>query len=1284
MPYRTRALRTLLLQGLWCLVLACVPALAGAATCTWTGAAGTGLWADVGNWTPAPPGANDHVVLGVGAAVSRGVIDTTAYADLTCQGNALLSGTVLTLIQGIHQWTGVSTISCALQAGGDWQLLTEGGGQCEITAGIDLGSHGLTCAGAGILLLHGGISGAGGLTLIGPGQVSLSGASTYQGDTTLNGGECWMRSDVLAGSGAFGVSPHPVRIDGGCLVLDSPHFARDLVVGEHGGQLDARSSGRVLDGDITITSFAGGGLKGTYLNRSMRAVTSDDWRKRPEITGTRMDALIHFPDNAFGTPQERARFAIEGSDDNWDNFSVQWDGFLRVEHEGAVLFTQSDDGSRVWLDRNHDGVVELGEWGDNGWGTGHGAVLQAVQHRLHAGIYPIRIQYEDGGGGNSMQLFWEESAEAVATKTLTLVPTSDLLTTAAFTIGGDDYGEERGQTLTIHGAIHGQAAFAKIGSSTLLLTGDVTSLIGVQVQGGELGIARGLGSFAGGGGAGLTVAEQAHVELAGVNQLHELGGAGSVAIDAGRVDLDATNDLVFAGTLSGSGMLHKSGDGCVRLSGEVSCPVTCDSGMLILGDGRVLAAVHLQSPLSTAIELPLAISGARSLTGTITVPADAPPHLGFELGLGDVHGHWSQYPGLGELPPGVHAVHLMITDRDFLKGEPWSTRWESLDSRATRTILYFFCAAPSRAVVRIALQLQADESADELQPRLQEVATPGARGLTGERLEWRFRPEPFPHNPYDPESFTADALVTPPSGPSFTIPAFFAQDMRSIDRGDREDVVPTGQEAFVVRVRPQLPGTYHVVITAHWPGSPAVRYVMPDCEVGGSPWNDYVHVDATDPRFFAKGGAFFWPIGLNMRSVNDVRSQQTLNTSLTPDRGLLSYTAYLQRFAAAGGTAIEVWMAPWNLGLEWRGDWNGFYGQGRYNQLNAWRLDQLLDEAQRLGIHVNLVVSNHGQASEGADHEWENSPYNVVNGGRLTSAGSYFTDPWALQGQEAYRRYLVARYADHPAILGWKLWSEVNLTSAGPAVVSWHEHACARWHALDVYGHPITTHWAGDYGAVNREVAGLPGLDYICIDAYQQGRLLAQLLTDALLSGNGLARFHKPVLVTECGGNWNGAPAAELISEQASAPWASLVSGNAGSAMMWWYEFVDQHNLWQAYAAIHRFTNGEDLRGSDAASIPLSTDAAADVLWARAWSRPGRMLGYLLDGAWGKNGTDAPVHAQVHVDCGAIGAGSFALEWWDCMSGTVIQHQTITHAGGDLQLSVPSFSRHIAFKLQRL
>nr|MBA3936821.1 hypothetical protein [Planctomycetota bacterium] len=579
-------------------------------------------------------------------------------------------------------------------------------------------------------------------------------------------------------------------------------------------------------------------------------------------------------------------------------------------------------------------------------------------------------------------------------------------------------------------------------------------------------------------------------------------------------------------------------------------------------------------------------------------------------------------------------------------------------------------------------------------------------------------PEPFPANPYDPAEFALDAVLTAPDGSEQRVPGFAREPILLRDRGDREDAVPDGPTAFAVRFRARTPGTWQVRLEARWGAGRTVTSRLPDLTVAGAPWDGYARVDHEDPRFFSVGGAFHWPIGLNLNSAYDLRSRDRLATKLTPDRGTLAYLPRMERFAAAGGDLVEIWMSSWNLALEWRADWPGFAGIGRYNQANAERLDRILDEAWQLGMRVNLVINNHGQASPQADREWKDNPLNTANGGPLTDPYAVFTDPRALAYQERLRRYLVARYADHPAVFGWKLWSEVNLTAAGDlrrgggnipdaerreTLLRWHEAAAARWHALDGYGHGVTTHWAGDYRRPDRAIVALPGIDYICIDAYHgqnrrpagaldglltapnPGDLIVNLLWQSTQdAGNGLARFNKPLVVTEYGASSQGGPPPQMLAESASGDWAGLVSGHGAAPMLWWFEWVDQGEHWQPYRAIARFLQGEDLRGTQAHSVVLAATSAQGELWTRAWARPGRMLGYLADSQWACTGEGAALHPQASVQIGTqIAAGDCLVQWWNADSGEVLATETIAHPGGALVLAAPAFARHLAFKLIR-
>ena len=743
--------------------------------------------------------------------------------------------------------------------------------------------------------------------------------------------------------------------------------------------------------------------------------------------------------------------------------------------------------------------------------------------------------------------------------------------------------------------------------------------------------------------------------------------------------------------------------------------------------------VSLQSPLTTVVHCPAPVpAGDLVIRAMVVIPAGAPEDLGIGAFVSDRHGRWFQQCRPGVLGPGNHAISIQVTANENFIGEPDHAAWnESAAALTAQAGLFLWSASGSHALVHIegliavaapdftSLGLEGEDLRSRSMGTLRDLrlggfaATDGlAHGRTGERWTLDLDPYPFPVNPYDPEQFSLDAVFTAPDGREMSVPGFVRQPMRLSDRGDREDARPDGPSRFEVRFRPRLPGRYHVRLRAHWQGAAdSQETALPDLAVEGQPWDGYARVDKGDPRFFEVDGRFFWPIGLNLNSTFDTRCRDRLGTVLTPSRGTLAYLPRLQRFAQAGGDTVEIWMASWNLSLEWRGDWPGYFGVGRYNEGNAARLDTILDAAWALGIRVNLVLNNHGTASPSLDREWKDNPYNRVNGGPLDEPYELFTTPVALAGQERIRRYIIARYADHPAIFGWKLWSEINLTAVGESqrqrpregvplasneerhatLVHWHENAAARWHALDIYGHGVTTHWSGDYHRPERDVVALPGLDYVCIDAYlnQRSNGQGESLADLIYNGTqdpdaGLGKYGKPLVVTEYGATFQAGTKDELEAELASAAWAGMVSGNGTSPMLWWFEWVDQGDRWKSYSAIRHFLVGEDLRGKQAHAAVLGATSAAGSIWARAWARPGRMLGYLADVAWACTGTSHVQHAAAELFIGdQVAAGDCRVEWWDADLGMVIANQTIHHPGGRLILKPPAFTHHIAFKLMR-
>ncbi len=710
--------------------------------------------------------------------------------------------------------------------------------------------------------------------------------------------------------------------------------------------------------------------------------------------------------------------------------------------------------------------------------------------------------------------------------------------------------------------------------------------------------------------------------------------------------------------------------------------------LLLVGGavGHGLAAttldVALATPRITRATLPDPLpTGGCEVALSVTVPADAPADLGIGAFVSHPHGAWYQVVHPAILNPGTHRLRLRLAPgRD-------GVREAATLHQATTGGVFLWSPHPSHATVRMTVEVEPLPERLGSEPVLTDLAW-DAPPTTGERWELHARPDPLPRNPYDPDEFALDLVVTTPSGRSLRLPAFWDEPYVTRDGGDRELLTAAAAPRFTVRWRPQEPGVHRLRLESRR-GAELRTADLPEQTVGGAAWDRYVRVDPTDRRFLQCAGAFTWPVGINLRSVTDSRGTERIGSRPTPMRGSLAYDAYLARLADGGATAAEVWLSSWNLAMEWRAEWPGYHGAGRYNGQHAWQLDRILDAAWSHGMRIVLALNNHGQGSTSTDKEWHDHPYNRDAGGPLGDAQELYTHADAARWQRHVRRYLVARYADHPAILAWKLWTEMDLTDGGRQwrggpVADWHAAASAHLHEIDVYQHPITSHWSGSFRSVFDEVARLPGLDLLTIDAYHQDDTALVPLLWSSTQRRGLHRYQKPVLVTEYGGNWDACSEAEMEAEHAVGAWAGLVAGHAGAPMLWWFEWVDQGARFAPYRAIQRFIAGEDLRHPEARSLILRIGNGGDSLWAAGWSRRGRMLGYLVDQEWQKSGGEPALRQNVTLRLAdAVEPGAMTAQWWNADTGEAMDGKRFQHAGGALELTAPDFRRHIAFKLWR-
>jgi hypothetical protein len=123
------------------------------------------------------------------------------------------------------------------------------------------------------------------------------------------------------------------------------------------------------------------------------------------LVKTRVDPTINFDSTIFA-PAEIGT----------ENFSVRWTGQVEVPESGDYILTaRTDDGVRVWV----NGKQVIDNWRNQGPTDSDAKIFLEAGQRAD-----IRVDYYQGGGGATAQLFWTR-ADDPATKR-ELVPTNML------------------------------------------------------------------------------------------------------------------------------------------------------------------------------------------------------------------------------------------------------------------------------------------------------------------------------------------------------------------------------------------------------------------------------------------------------------------------------------------------------------------------------------------------------------------------------------------------------------------------------------------------------------------------------------------------------------------------------------------------------------------------------------------------------------------------------------------------------------------------------------------
>jgi len=430
-------------------------------------------------------------------------------------------------------------------------------------------------------------------------------------------------------------------------------------------------------------------------------------------------------------------------------------------------------------------------------------------------------------------------------------------------------------------------------------------------------------------------------------------------------------------------------------------------------------------------------------------------------------------------------------------------------------------------------------------------------------------------NPFDPDEIQVWAEFATPSGRKLTIPGFYGQEHRlvSSEPGNPDRLEEQRQPGWRVRFTPREEGTYsYRVFVRDRDGRRASEQAS--LQVAGTAGRGFVRRDPENSAYFRfDDGSRYLPVGYNYSFWRSPR--------------LGDYEDRFRTMASCGANWVYVIMDPFDVGVEW-----GKHPPGRYDLQKCSRLDYILEKAKQYGIMVLLSFNVHADTMPRNDQGWgwwEDNPYNVANGGPCPTGDDFFRMEEAKALYKQRIRYIVARWAHHPNVMGWMpiteiegsaLWYRESVDKDLQLRISWYKEMARYLKEQDPYHHLVSVSLAGaSLGQRNDEALfGDPSTDFVQPHLY-----LLNHCADGLEYWNQRHResFDKPVLTSEYGPShvhgfdnlYDYLKQDQAMLHHHDGLWASFFTGGAGTAMHWFWRSVEQGAGLNHLRAIHRLLN---------------------------------------------------------------------------------------------------------------
>ncbi|MFO7973539.1 MAG: cellulase family glycosylhydrolase, partial [Candidatus Hydrogenedentota bacterium] len=422
-------------------------------------------------------------------------------------------------------------------------------------------------------------------------------------------------------------------------------------------------------------------------------------------------------------------------------------------------------------------------------------------------------------------------------------------------------------------------------------------------------------------------------------------------------------------------------------------------------------------------------------------------------------------------------------------------------------------------------------------------------------------------NPFRSEEVRVDVEVVPEEEgqPHYGVPAFlyqpFERQLKETEKGSREVLAVAGESQWQARLSFPKAGRYSLRVGAKDASgtvySEPIAVTISSADVPGM-----ARTHPADHRYF-------------VTDRGETLYLRGANVCWGGARGTYNYDDWLPKYAEAHCNFFRVWLSPSWTTFAMNTNESGYDGIALGN---AWRLDYVLERAERLGLRIMVCIDSFNilRSKESLYGAWEDSPYIEANGGPLSESSEYFTNETMLTAYRDRLRYLVARYGYSSSVFAWEFWNEVDIVDdyQSDIVAAWHANMAGFLRELDPWDHLITTSFAGPRGDPN--VDCLPELDFVQTHHYQAKDMARDLGLDR--AGKRAVQI-KPHFHGEYGID-HGGRAGEMDPDGIhihNGAFSSVGQLQAGIPMTWWWDsYVHPRKLYPIFGAFYRWTEGFD------------------------------------------------------------------------------------------------------------